>query len=69
MAKKYGIRNLAPKELAHFECDWTVFKPEILLDPLLTRLIDEGIWNGKEWDGVTNRVALLVAKAIYTWKR
>lgn len=24
MAKKYGIKNLAPKELCHFEDDWTV---------------------------------------------
>lgn len=28
MAKKYGIRNLKPKETCHFEDDWTPYNPE-----------------------------------------
>lgn len=27
VAKKYWINNLAPKELCHFECDWTIYNP------------------------------------------
>jgi len=27
MAKKYGIRNLKPKETCHFEDDWSVYNP------------------------------------------
>lgn len=27
VAKKYWINNLAPKELCHFECDWTMYNP------------------------------------------
>ncbi len=70
MAKKYWIRNLAPKELCHFQCNWVPYedytKQEV--DPLIQKLIDNGIWNWVEWEGVTTRVALLIAKAIYNWK-
>ena len=27
VAKKYWINNLAPKELCHFECDWSIYNP------------------------------------------
>lgn len=68
MAKKYWIRNLKPKETCHFEDDGTPYNPQEVapVDPLLQRLIADWIWNGKEWDGVTNRIALLIAKAKYT---
>lgn len=33
--------------------------------PILQRLVDDGIWNGKEWEWVTRRVALMLAKGIY----
>jgi N-acetyl-anhydromuramyl-L-alanine amidase AmpD len=35
-------------------------------DLLLQRLIDDWYWNGEEWDGLTRRVALLIAKTKYT---
>lgn len=47
----------------HFKQKQTVAP---IVDPLLQRLIDDWIWNGKEWDGVTNRIALLIAKSKYT---
>lgn len=63
LATKYGIKNLYPIETCHYEDDWTPYKEP--LDPLLQRLIDDGIRNWEEWYWVTNRVALLIAKAIY----
>lgn len=70
MAKKYGIHNLKPRETCHFQCDWTEYIQEAKkeIDPLVKKLIDNNIWNGIEWDWVTMRVALLVAKAIFSWK-
>ena len=27
ISKKYWLKNLAPDELCHFECDWTIYNP------------------------------------------
>lgn len=69
MAKKYGIRNLAPKELCHFEDDWTTYKPQTdvksekkTVDPDIQLLIDNWIWNGVEWDGMTDRIGKVIWK-------
>ena len=59
---------MKPKETCHFEDDGTLYNTPVIekpIDPLLQRLIDDWIWNGEEWDGVTNRIALLIAKAKY----
>lgn len=55
IAKKYWIRNLKPKETAHFEDDWTIYKPmkskytDILAQELKTSNLSP-IFSSYEWD-------------------
>lgn len=60
MAKKYWIKNLKPRETCHFEDDWTAY--EVVKDPLIQALIDDWIWNGVEWEWMTKRIWLVIAK-------
>ncbi len=60
MAKKYGIRNLAPKELCHFEDDG---KP-LEIAPL--PLVQEGIgsWDRPYQQATRYEVAVMIQRAI-----
>lgn len=42
IAKKYGIRNLSPKELCHFEDDWSPIKNQYIMSQLAKQAI--GLW-------------------------
>lgn len=66
MAKKYGIRNLKPKETCHFEDDWTPYKQPILdqtmeNDVLLQQLNVDGI---RSWErgNLDKRTMVIIAR-------
>ena len=60
IAKGYWIRNLAPKELCHFEDDWTPYAPHV--DQDIQALIDDWIRNGIEGDWMTKRIWKVIWK-------
>lgn len=53
LAKRYGIRNLKPKETCHFEDDGTPYKPQYSLEEIATvrKCLD---WNSNLWHITTN---------------
>lgn len=63
MAKKYGIRNLAPKELCHFEDDWTILQPTANTEDTkyLLQLQDDKIRSG-EIGNLDQRMLVIVAR-------
>lgn len=66
MAKKYWIRNLAPKELCHFEDDGTPLLPTATPTneqyQIIKPLIDDWIRDGTEGNWMTNRIWLVIGK-------
>lgn len=68
MAKKYGIRNLAPKELCHFEDDWTPLQqtgpqPQLSTEDTkyLLQLQEDKIRSG-ELGNLDQRMLVIVAR-------
>lgn len=62
IAKKYWIRNLAPRELAHFEDDWTPYTPHI--DQDIQSLINDWIRNG-EYEPMDNKRLIKIIAKLY----
>jgi len=63
IAKKYWIRNLAPKELCHFEDDWTLYAP-LTIDPDVQALIDDWIFNGN-YEPMDNKRLIKIIWKLY----
>jgi len=63
IAKKYWIENLAPKELCHFQCDWTPYVPQTI-DPDVQALIDDWIFNGN-YEPMDNKRLIKIIWKLY----
>jgi hypothetical protein len=63
IAKKYWIRNLAPKELCHFEDDGTPYVPQTV-DPDIQALIDDWIFNGN-YEPMNNKRLIKIIWKLY----
>lgn len=62
IAKKYWIRNLAPRELCHFEDDGTPYAHQVEIDKDIQTLVDDWIfnWNYEPMDN--KRIIKIIAK-------
>lgn len=69
IAKKYGIRNLWPDDLAHFEDDGTPYKE--LLDPVAKQLVDMWVWNWEDSNRPATRheVAIMLGRVYNILKK
>ncbi len=53
LAKRYGIRNLKPKETCHFEDDWTPYTPQFSIEELAK--VNKALeWNSNLWHTTTD---------------
>lgn len=64
IAKKYNIRNLAPRELCHFEDDWTPYSHQVEVDQDIQALIDDWIFNG-EYEPMDNKRLIKIIAKLY----
>jgi len=69
IAKKYGIRNLWPDDLSHFEDDGIPYKEP--LDPVAKQLVDMWVWNWEDANRPATRheVAIMLGRVYNILKK